>query len=196
MPLPSMVTYNELDGTEVAGVLRNRFNDFLAGVPYFQKHLTLPRCRISFQIKLEVWADQPSPDVIPLGDNFEVIIESSRGPTEVITAESTDTSAPVPGGHPPDQIREMHGLPITQPVRGNREIGGQIAISDQPAQLEGREVEDMPGIRISRTGNGTIGGMPSTENATVIKMDPGPAGLRAGDFNRSRLHFGGSNKKE
>lgn len=193
MPLPSMVTYNELDGTEVAGVLRNRFNDFLANVPYFQKHLTLPRVRISFQVKLEVWADQPQPDVIPLSDKFDVIIERENGPTNVLEAETTVSSAPVPGGHPPDQIREMHGLPISQPVRGRREIGGQVIIADQP-MLDGREVEGMPGVKISRTGSGMIDGIGTSENATVIKIDTGPAGLRAGDMNRARWHFGGSNK--
>lgn len=189
MPQPSMVTYNELDGTEVAGVLRNRFEDFLRGVPYFQKHLTLPRVRISFNVRLEVWADQPQPEIIPLGDSLEVIIEHEAKP-EVIEAESSDSSAPMPGGHPPDQIREMHGLPITEPVRGNREIGGQLTIADYPV-LDGREVEGMPGIKISRTGSGVIDGMPTSGNATVIKMDQGPAGLRSGQMNRARLHFGG-----
>lgn len=194
MPMPSMVTYNELDGTEIAGVLRNRFNDFLAGVPYFQKHLTMPRCRISFQIKLEVWADQPQPDVIPLGDKFEVVIERPHEPVDVIEAETSDSSAPIPGGHPPDEIREMHGLPITQPMRGRKEIGGQLVIADQP-MLDGREVELTPGVKISRTGSGMVDGYGTSANATVIKMDPGPAGLRSGMMNRTPMHYGGSKKE-
>lgn len=192
LSLPSMVTYNELDGTEVAGVLRSRFEQFLAGVPYFQKHLTLPRVRISIQVKLEVYADQPQAEVIPLSDRFDVIVDHDPSPAEVITAESTDTSAPVPGGHPPDQIREMHGLPLSHPARGPQETGGQVTISDQPVPLDGREVEGMPGLKISRTGSGMIDGMPTSENATVIKMDQGPAGLRAGQMNRSKWHFGGN----
>ena len=191
-----MMTFNELDGTEVAGVLRNRFDQFLAGVPYFQRHLTLPRVRISFQVKLEVYADQPQPEVIPLGDKFEVVVESEPGPSDVITAESLDSSAPIAGGHPPDQIREMHGLPLVQPARGPRETGGQVTISDQPVPLEGREVEGMPGLKISRTGSGMIDGMPTSENATVIKMDPGPAGLRSGQMNRERMHYGGSGRNK
>lgn len=195
MPMPSMVTYNELDGTEIAGVLRNRFNDFLAGVPYFQKHLTMPRCRISFQIKLEVWADQPQPDLIRVGDNFEVVIERPHEPAEVIEAESTDSTAPIPGGFPPDEIRDMHHLPITQPMRGRKEVGGHLIIADQP-MLDGREVEAMPGIKISRTGSGMIDGMGTSANATVIKMDPGPAGLRSGMMNRTPMHYGGSNREK
>lgn len=195
MPLPSMVTYNELDGTEVAGVLRSRFNDFLSSVPYFQKHLTLPRCRISFQIKLEVWADQPQPDLIPLSDTFGVLIERQAVP-EVIEAETVDSSAPVPGGHPPDEIRDLHNLPITQPMRGRKEVGGQLIIADQP-MLDGREVELMHGVKISRTGDGMIGGMPSSENATLIKIDKGPDGMRLhpGQVTRDRMHFGGGGNK-
>jgi hypothetical protein len=188
-----MITFNELDGTEVAAVLRNRFDDFLKTVPYFQKHITLPRCRVTLHVKLETYADQPQPDIIPLGDRFEVIIERPHDPVDVIEAETSDSSAPIPGGHPPDEIRELHGLPITQPMRGRKEINGQFVVADQP-MLDGREVEGMPGVKISRTGSGMIDGMPTSENATVIKMDPGPAGLRNGIMNRSPMRYGGSNK--
>lgn len=195
MPMPSMVTYNDLDGGEIAAVLRDHYNDFLATVPYFQKHLTMPRVRITTSIKLEVWADQPTPDVIPLGDKFEVIIERTHDPVDVIEATTSETTAPVPGGHPPDEIRDMHNLPISTPMRGRKEVGGQLVIADQP-MLEGREVELMPGIKISRTGDGMIGGMPSSENATLIKIDKGPDGMRShpGVVMRDRMHFGGSNK--
>lgn len=189
--MPSMVTYNELDGTEVAAVLENRFDQFVRGVPYFQKHITLPRVRITFQVKLEVWADQPSPEVIALSDRLEVIVEGSNDPTEIITAESTDSSAPIPGGHPPDQIRELHGLPVSRPARGPRDIGAQVWISDQVEPLDGNEVQGMPGLKVSRTGNGMIDGMPTSSNATVAKIDQGPAGLRNGQMNRNAWQFGG-----
>lgn len=191
MPLPSMVTYNDLDGTEVAAILENRFQQFLAAVPYFQRHLTLPRVRITFKVTLEMWADQPNPEVVPLSDRLEVIVESSDEPTATITGESTDTAAPVPGGHPPDQLREMHGLPIYQPAHGARDIGAQIAISDRQVQLEGQEVEGMPGLKVSRTGSGVIDGMPTSANATVAKIDQGPAGLRTGEMRRNAWRFGG-----
>ena len=190
MPLPAMVTYNELDGTEVAHVLENRFQQAMQAVPYFRKHITLPRVRMPLQVKLEIWSDLPSPEVIPLSDRFDVVVERSEEPTEIITAESVDSSAPIPGGHPPDQIREMHGLPISQPARGPREVGGQVAVADQVAALEGREVEGMPGLKISRTGSGLIDGMPTSANATVAKIDQGPAGLRSGQMNRDAWQFG------
>jgi len=186
-----MVTYNELDGTEVAEVIRDRFNQFLGTVPHFQKHITLPRVRLTWNAKLELYADQPTPDVISLGDRFEVLVESEHEPVEVFTAESVDTAAPVPGGHPPDEIREMHNLPITEPVRGPREIGGQLYISDQPV-LENREVEGLPGLKVNRTGSGMIDGMPTSANATVAKIDSGPDGLRLhpGVSMRERWHIG------
>lgn len=192
MPLPAMETYNELNGAEVPQVVLKRFRQFLDTVPYFQKHLTLPRVRINVQIKLEVWADQPSPDIIPLGDRFEVLVESEHPPTEIFTGESVDCSAPTSDGHPPDEIREMHGLAVTEPTRGPREIGGQVYISDQPV-LENREVEGLPGLKVSRTGSGMIDGMPTSANATVAKIDQGPDGLRLhpGVSMRTPWHFGG-----
>jgi len=193
MPLlPSLLTYNELNGLEVAQVLEDRFGQIVQGVPYFQKHITLPRVRITLNVKLEIWADQPQPEVIPLSDRFEVVVESEPAPTEVITAESVDCSAPTPDGHPPDQIREMHGLVISQPARGPRNIGAQFVISDQPISMDGAEVSGgMPGLVVSRTGSGMIDGMPTSANAVVAKIDQGPAGLRAGQMNRQAWHFGG-----
>ena len=191
MALPVLLTYNELDGTEVAHVIQNRVEQFLRTVPQFQKHITLPRVRINLIVKLEVWADQPSPEIIPLGDRFDVVVEKPHDPVEIYTGESADSSAPTPDGHPPDQIREMHGLPISQPARGQREIGGQIAISDHYVPLEGNEVEGMPGLKVNRTGSGMIDGMPTSTNATVAKIDQGPAGLRLGQMNRQAWHFGG-----
>jgi len=191
MPLPAMVTYNDLDGTEVAQVLRDRMDQFLGTVPHFQKHITLPRVRVTWNAKLELYADQPTPDVISLGDRFEVLVESEHGPTEVFTGESVDCSAPTSDGHPPDEIREMHNLPVTEPVRGPREIGAQLYISDQPV-LENREVEGMPGLKINRTGSGMIDGMAIPTNATVAKIDMGPDGMRShpGMTTRERWHIG------
>lgn len=193
MPLPAVLTYNELDGEELRLIIENRFEQFLRTVPHFQKHLTLPRVRITVQVKLEVWADQPTPETIPLGDRFEVLNEREN-PPEVITAESVDSTAPG-DGYPPDEVRDMHGLPISRPARGPSGIGGQVAVSDQYPVLEGREVEGLPGLKISRTGSGIIDGMPTSANATVAKIDQGPAGLRTGKMNRDAWHFGGGKEK-
>jgi hypothetical protein len=190
-PTSTMLTYNELDGSEVAHVLENRFEQIIKNVPYFQRHLTLPRVRITLQVKLEIWADQPNPETQKISECIEVVHDDPRL-AAIIEAETVDSAAPGPGGHPPDQIREMHGLPIAQPARGPREVGGQIATSDQyiPGRLDGREVEDLPGLKISRTGTGLIDGMPTSTNATIAKIDQGPAGLRSGRMDRDAWQFG------
>ena len=196
MPLPTTMTFNELDGSEVAHVLENRFEQILKGVPYFQKHITLPRVRMTLQVKLEIWADQPNPETQTISDRFDVVHDDPVL-ADIIQAESVDSAAPGPGGHPPDQIRDMHRLPIAQPARGPREIGGHIATSDQYSAppLEGREVEDLPGLKISRTGTGMIDGMPTSANATIAKIDQGPAGLRTGRMDRNAWQFGGGKGK-
>jgi hypothetical protein len=191
MPLPAMLTYNELDGSEVKHILENRFEQMLHNVPSFQKHITLPRVRMTLAVKLEIWADQPAPETLNLSDRLTVVFEEPVL-VDVIDAESVDCTAPTPDGHPPDQVREMHGLPIAQPSRSGREFGGQVQISD--SFLDGNEVEGMPGLRVSRTGSGQIDGMPTSTNATIAKIDQGPAGLRRGEMNRNQWHFGGGKK--
>ena len=187
MPLAAMLCYNELDGSEVEHVVSNRLNQFLEQVPYFQRHITFPRLRITLNVKLEIWADQPQPEIVPLNDRFEVVVDHEP---VVFEGESVDSTAPITGGHPPDQVREMHGLPISQPARGPREVGGQVATSDHYS-LDGREVSDLPGLKVSRTGSGEIDGMATSANAVVAKIDQGPAGLRGGQMNRDLWHFGG-----
>ena len=196
MPLAAILTYNELNGSEVAHVCSNRFHDFLGTVEYFRPHLTLPHVRITVNIKLEVYADLPHPDTIMLSVRFEVVVENAA-PVDVITGESVDSTAP-DRGHPPDQLREMHGLPVPQPTRGPREIGGQVAVSDQYVVLDGAEVEDArrPGLKVSRTGSGMLDGMASAQNATIVKIDQGPAGLRQGMMKREEYHFGGGGKPD
>jgi hypothetical protein len=203
MPLPSTLTFNELDGDEVAHVLEERFRQVLTRVPYLQRHLTLPRVRMTLNVKLEIWADQPSPETQIISDRLDVVTDqpAQEDPLEVFEAESVASAAPGPGGHPPDRIRDEHGLPIAVAGRGPRAAGAHIVTSDQyptaspgahpPVQgLEGREVEDLPGLKISRTGTGVIDGMPASANATIAKIDQGPAGLRSGRMDRDAWTFG------
>ena len=187
---PSMLTFNELNGKEVKQILKNRCDDILEEVPYFQEHITLPRVRITFNVKCEIWADQPHPEQINIGESLTVILDEPVL-RETITAESVDNAAPIPGGVPPDRIREMHGLPISTPQLGPQEVGGHITMSDAYEGLEGREVEGRPGLKISRTGSGMIDGMPTSAHATVAKIDSGPAGLRSGRMDREAWHYGG-----
>lgn len=172
-PLASVVTFNELNGEEVREILENRCRQIFDKVPQFQRHMTLPRVKITLTVRLDLWADQPNPEQLNIGDSLTVIIE---GPQlqEVITAVSVDAAAPIPGGHPPDQIREMHGLAVSRPGRGAQNIGAQISIADEsiPAPV----AEPTPGVKITREAGGT-----------VVELDHGPAGLQHGVMNRDRL---------
>lgn len=197
MPLPSVLTFNELNGEEVKTVLENRFEQVMRQVPYFQRHLTFPRVRMTLSVKLEIWAEQLQPETVSLGNTLMVVYEPELQP-ETLEYEAVDSTAPVPGGHPPDQVREMHGLPISAPGPGPRDVGGHIATVDSyppPNLLDGREVQGLPGLKISRTGSGMIDGMATSANATVAKIDQGPAGLRVGQMNRDKWNFGSKGSK-
>lgn len=195
MPLPSILTYNELDGSEVSLILQGRFQQILAAVPYLQRHLTLPRVRMKLEVTLEVWADQPTPDILKINDRVEVKVDGPEAEAaeliETVEATSIDIAAPIEGGHPPGEIRAMHGLAIPTPGPGARNVGGHIATADHAAVLEGQEVEGRPGLTVSRTGTGMIGGeLAGPRGATVAKIDQGPAGLRSGNMNRENWNFG------
>jgi hypothetical protein len=179
MPLPAMLTFNELNGEEVREILLNRCRDIFDRVPQFQRHITLPRVRITFNVKLEIYADQPNPKTMDIGDKLTVVIEQ---PAEVIEAQSVDTAAPIPGGHPPDQVRELHGLPVAQPSRGPQNIGGQITISDQ-FSAGGEASPQLPGLTIQSGGAGHEAD-PLSSYGTFVTLDQGPAGLQHGMMNR------------
>jgi hypothetical protein len=174
MPMPSILTFNELDGLEVREILENRIEQIFNGIPQFQKHMTLPRVKMTLDVTLEIYADQPHPDTIQIGDRLTVVVETP----EVISAKSIDSAAPGPGGHPPDKLREMHGLPISKPDKGEKNIGAQIAYADVEMQSEERR-PNLPGVEIRREGN-----------VTAVMIDQGPAGLQHKEFNREPLVFG------
>src|SRR5208282_6475830 len=116
MPRPSSVKYDELSGEEVKHILLERFKTILNGVPYLQRHLTLPRVRMSLNIMLEVYADQPTPEVLPIMDQFDILTDAPPVGTPVkIEIEDEVSSAPK-GGKPADQVREEHGLPLNIPT--------------------------------------------------------------------------------
>lgn len=179
MPLPSMLTFNELNGEEVKAVLTNRFADVMREVPYFARHLTMPRVRMTLRVELEIWADQPSPETVTIGDMCEVVLQDPVL-KETIVGESVDSTAPG-DGHPPDQIREWHGLPISAPAKGPKDIGGHLAISDQASPAA--DYEPIPGVSIRRTENND----PMFRYATIATIDQGPAGLSRGEMNRERF---------
>jgi hypothetical protein len=146
-------------------------------VPYFQRHITLPRVRMTLRVELQIWADQPSPETQYISDMLEVVYDQPVL-VDAITAESVDSTAPT-DGHPPDQVRELHGLPVSAPSRGPREVGGQIAVADQFGEPQPPE-QSLAGLKIRRTGPAD----PISRYATVAVIDQGPAGLSYGQMNR------------
>jgi hypothetical protein len=158
MSLPTGVTFNELDGEEAKAVLIKRFTDRLAEVPYLQRHITLPRVKMSMLVRLELYADQPTPEVHEISDEYNLIVLS-----DVVNV------SPSPGGHPPDQVRDEHNLPIHSPVRLPK-----LPFHADADVLAGRVVENEAGLKIDRTGNAEIRG------STFVTMDQGPAGLSRG----------------
>lgn len=178
MALPSQLIYNDLDGEEIRHVLEERFKRLLSEVSYLRRHLTLPRVRMTMQIHLDVWADQPTPERHTIEDNVLL-----RRPDDVVERDNqtslylTDTVSAAPGGQPPDKVREDHGLPVPTPTRG------VLAVEDTRAtSVDGRRVTMDNGVVIDRTGKAQ-----ERANATVVVQDFGRAGLAEGTFNRTTV---------
>jgi len=161
-----MLTYNELDGLECREILENRVTQCFDKVPYFKKHLTLPRVKLTLKVTIEVYAEQPNPEKLEIGDSLTVQVDGPRL-METLTMETVDAAAPIPGGHPPDQLREMHGLPVSRPERGPRETGGHIVLADQIPE------KSYSGLTVERD-----------ETQTIGRIDQGPAGLKFGRMQR------------
>ena len=160
MSLPTGATFNELDGEEAKAVLIQRFRAKLDEVPYLQRHITLPRVKMSLLVQISLYNDQPTPEVHEITDEFNLIV----------LHDSVNVS-PTPGGHPPDQVRDEHGL----------QIPTQMKVDKLPyhADILGGRVVEEGGLKFDRTGDAPIKG------ATFVTMDQGPAGIaRGGDRGR------------
>lgn len=177
MPLPTGQTFNELDGEECKAVLISRFAALLDTVPYLQKHITIPRVKMSLLVQLSMYNDQPKPEVKEIADDFNVI-----------TLQDTVNASPTPGGRPPDQVRDEHGIGIPTPAR----------VPNLPFHADGLagQVVSNGAMEIDRTGTGglTPAGMAKMQHATVVNMDQGPAGLRSGGERERLSLFKNSNR--
>jgi len=193
MPLPSRLTFNELNGEEAKQILIQRDSDLLSHVPWLQRHLTLPRVRMSLELRLEMYADQPTPEQHNINDRLDIDTDNPIDDAEEVNLKLTDrvSAAPQHGGKPPDRIREEHQLHIPKPTMGDRAIGGHVVLVDctppappptPPKQLDGAVVEEIEGLSVDRTR--------SEFNATVVKQDFGPAGLSHGGQREQQLRFG------
>jgi hypothetical protein len=150
--LPSNAAYNDLTGTEARQILEQRIGMVLDQVPYFQKHLTLPRLRMRIQVEIVLNAESPGGTVIPISDDFTVTSESPDHPDAVITSDDVIDASPGPprdGHKPPDQIRDEHGLE-RPPDRMSAVFDPRTAQRDLPPALPPTEI---PGVRIERGSN-------------------------------------------
>lgn len=165
--LPTNLTYNDLNGVEAVEVLVGRFRELLYTRPPFgQQHLTLPMAKITLDIGVHIdmypGGSVPAvsaPETFDIAHaltiNNEVSIqrppgESERTPDSLSFALRGEVNAaPIPGGRPPDRIREEFGLAIPRPSVGPREIGAHITIGDIAAETAARHavqppVEELP----------------------------------------------------
>jgi hypothetical protein len=95
-------------------------------------------------------------------------------------------AAPIPGGSPPDQIRERHNLPIPRPGYGDRETGrhlfiGDVEVSVSPSRLPGldgraTEMFDMRDVSHSNRTDPE----PDNTNRIIDPSDNLPSGGRQG----------------
>jgi len=128
------MVYNDLNGEEIKSVLKQRFSAILDQVPFLQRHLTLPRVSMTMRVQLDQWADQPNPERLEIADSFVI--------------ENKISAAPTPDGHPPDQVRDEHGLPIPTPHHGDKKIGAHPFIFGMAVSSPFAMVSDNQGTRI------------------------------------------------
>ena len=151
--LPASLTYNDLTGREATEILVDWFRQLLKGHYLMQPHLTLPMAVLDLQVKvgvdMYVGGTVPvasPPDHIDITGGVKLTNEipfgggvTASNDREVVVASHTEhdfaatvNAAPVPGGLPPDQIREQHGLPVPRPGYGSRDTGSHLFLADIP----------------------------------------------------------------
>lgn len=132
MRQPSQLTYNDLNGSEAKEILIDWFRQLLSSQPVFQSHLTLPNADIT--LDLSVGIDMHIGGTVPVASPPEHLDIPGR-----VSLSTRINAAPLPGGRPPDQIRDQHGLPTTKPGYGPRETGSHLFLSDIAQATEDRQ---------------------------------------------------------
>ena len=133
--LPSQLTYNDLNGAEALSILTDRFQQLLRSHYLMQPHLTRPLARISMNVTIKV--EMFVGGSVPIDAPPEVVAIEGKLLLEN-TLSSEVNAAPIPGGVPPDKIREQYGLPVPRPAYGPRETGSHLFLSDVAAATEQR----------------------------------------------------------
>ena len=213
---PSLICYNDLNGAEMRDILVERFIAVLDEVPYFQKHLTLPR--VKAVIKVELTCEAEDPNAVPnitLDETVEVRLPTAGTVGNVI--QSFDLSSVVdssPKGTPPDNVRLEHGIEPTQPSQTFDSRGQKLAIADvvpaSPPPIISVPLTQMPesvrisdpaneqgvGMILDRSGNGVAyAGQQTRAGSVSVVQDPGPAGLANRDGGNVNNRFNHSLKR-
>lgn len=148
MRLPSQLTYNDLNGKEAKEILVDWFRQLLDSQTILQPHLTLPMAKITLDVGIAV--DMYIGGTVPVASPPErlditgaVTLSNDLAGPNVRTGDSTFqvehseqalsavvNAAPIPGGQPPDQIRQQHDLPIPRPGYGPRDVGAHVFLAD------------------------------------------------------------------
>jgi hypothetical protein len=155
--IPSQLTYNDLNGAEATEVLVDWFRQLLKSNPQMQPHLTLPMAR--FTLDINVGIDMYIGGSVPVESPPEhmdiagsVSLDNKLAgsqprdiqvlhPRDILTPgrhmEHTEqrlstivNAAPIPGGQPPDAVRESHDLPVPRPGYGPRDTGSHMFLAD------------------------------------------------------------------
>jgi hypothetical protein len=127
--LPSQLTYNDLNGEEALNAACDWFRQLLQSHPLFQRHLTLPMADIA--VKVELGIDMYVGGTVPVESAPEHLDIGGK-----VVLQSRINAAPIPGGSPPDQIREQHGMPVPTPGYGSRETGSHLFLADVEVKTE------------------------------------------------------------
>jgi len=159
---PSQLTYNDLNGLEAREILLDWFAHLLSSQPLLQQHLTLPKAciRLSIDVSIDMYTGGTVPvssppetvtitggvalnnDVAVVGGVTGLVASTASAPeTQHTTLSAVVNAAPIPGGNPPDQIREQHNLPVPRPAYGPRETGSHAFLADVIDQTNARRAD-------------------------------------------------------
>ena len=154
--LPAQLTYNDLNGQEAVDILCDWFAQLLRSQPAFQPHLTLPMAKFTLAVTLDVdmyiggsVPVESPPERLTATGNVALSNAVAGGPQmgplavqagqpqhQAAVLQTVVNAAPIPGGVPPDQLREQHGLPVPRPGFGPRDTGSHLFLADIPDVTE------------------------------------------------------------
>ena len=140
--LPSILTYNDLNGEEATEIIMDWVHQLVKSHPLMQRHLTLPMADIHINLDIDV-------DMHIGGAVFGATPENLKiGGKTTLCARIN--AAPIDGGRPPDMVREQHNLPVSKPGYGSREVGSHMFMADIVEETAQRQAPKLPEVQPQR----------------------------------------------